>query len=293
MKYNLELIRLIAVILITFTHTKHNFESGSFYYLFEVIPKYGTLMLSMISGYLYWTISRNNKNLFSNKVKSLLIPYLIANIIVMIPIVTLYYAFDYNVLHRLNFDYKLISDGIFALYHTPINPPTYFIRDIFIVFTLIELIKNKNLKMLFILIPLLIFGRLFIRIDIVVLFTTGILIAEFKNKINTYLLFGISIILSVLSLLFLPAYSKYAIAFLIFISLVDINIKFYKTGAFSYLLHLYHAPIILMTFPIIEKYILNPYLSVITQLVIVMLCITGIFIATRKVKSLRIMTGGR
>lgn len=51
--YSIEVIRLLAVVLITFTHTRHNLESGPWCVLLEEVPKYGTLMLSIVSGYLY------------------------------------------------------------------------------------------------------------------------------------------------------------------------------------------------------------------------------------------------
>ena len=38
MKYNLEFLRLIAVILVTFTHTRNNFTGGWEMLVFEDIP---------------------------------------------------------------------------------------------------------------------------------------------------------------------------------------------------------------------------------------------------------------
>ena len=72
MKPGIELVRLIAVILITFTHTRNNLESGFTYFIVEELPKYGTAILSIISGYLYYTISRHKAGLFDKKIKSFL-----------------------------------------------------------------------------------------------------------------------------------------------------------------------------------------------------------------------------
>ena len=77
MKSGIELMRLIAVILITFTHTRNELSEGYLYFLVETLPTYGTAILSIISGYLFYTVSRKNENLFNKKIKSLAIPYLI------------------------------------------------------------------------------------------------------------------------------------------------------------------------------------------------------------------------
>jgi len=293
MKYSIELIRLIAVILITFTHTKHNIEEGWVYILVEKIPKYGTVILSIVSGYLYWNITKDKTDLFSKKVKSLVIPYFIANLAVLIPVLLIYYFFDLNFLNRLSLDYHLITEGTLSLNSPPINPPTYFIRDIFIVFVLIELIVRKNLKMLLIIIPLFIFGKLMLRYDILILFVMGVLFATNKGKIDKkYLLVGFAV-LSVLVAYYFSAYTKYFVSAFIFLVLIDWKIKFYKTGGFSYLLHLYHAPIIILSYPILSKYIHNPYWNLAGQIGIVLVLITIFYFITRKISFLKILTGGR
>lgn len=67
MNSSIELIRLIAVILIVFTHTRNGLESGIAHFIVEGIPPFGTAILSIISGYLYFEISRHRKNLFLKK----------------------------------------------------------------------------------------------------------------------------------------------------------------------------------------------------------------------------------
>ena len=134
MKPGIELVRLIAVILITFTHTRNNLESGFTYFIVEELPKYGTAILSIISGYLYYTISRHKTGLFDKKIKSLVIPYLIANFSILFLVLIFNYGFGYNPLNRLSYDWSIVLEGLFSLNSPPINPPTYFIRDIFILF---------------------------------------------------------------------------------------------------------------------------------------------------------------
>ncbi len=293
MKYSLELIRLLAVILITFTHTKHNLTEGWVYILVEKIPKFGTVILSIVSGYLYWTITKDKPNLFSKKVKSLVIPYLIANIVVLLPVVLAYFILDVNFLNRLTFDYSLLTNGLFSLNAAPVNPPTYFIRDIFIVFVLIELLFRKNWKMLFIIIPLLFFGKLMIRYDILLLFVMGALFANYKDKLNKPLLLLFFAVSSILIGYYFATYTKYFVSAFLFLLLVDWKIKFYKTGGFSYLLHLYHAPIIILSYPLLAKYIDNVYWNLVAQISIVMVFIYLFYLLTRKVKLLRILSGGR
>ena len=148
MKSSIELIRLIAVILIVFTHTRNELEDGLAYFIVQRIPTFGTAILSIISGYLYFEISQHKKNLFFKKIKSLAIPYLIANITVLFLVLFAYYFFGYDTLNRLNFDFTLITEGIFSFNSAPINPPTYFIRDIFIIFSIIALVTQKEFKIM-------------------------------------------------------------------------------------------------------------------------------------------------
>ncbi len=77
MKPSIELIRLLAVLLITFTHTRNNLTEGISYFIVEELPKLGTAILSIISGYLYFEVSRKKENLFKKKNKNAIntLPY--------------------------------------------------------------------------------------------------------------------------------------------------------------------------------------------------------------------------
>ncbi|TDS49977.1 acyltransferase family protein [Myroides indicus] len=273
MNYSLELIRLIAVILITFTHTKNDFSTGITHFIFEEIPLMGTVILSLISGFLFFKISKNKNGLFQNKVKTLLTPYLFANLIVFGLVLTAQYIFDINFLNRLTFDYTLFTEGLLSLNSPPVNPPTYFIRDIFVVFVLVELIKNKNFYMLLIIIPLMIFGKLFLRIDIPLLFLAGIGIAYFSDFIIAYKKAIILALLILITALFLFQTKeidtlKYPFSLFLFILIFNQKIKFYNVGAFSYLLHLYHAPFIVILYPILSFFITNAVLNAFMQIVL-------------------------
>ncbi len=293
MKYNLEFLRLIAVILVTFTHTRNNFTGGWEMLVFEDFPKIGTLVLSVVSGYLYSEVSYNRKNLLKDKFKKLYIPYFLSNLVVVVLVIIASY-FGYHFLNRYSIDYTLFTEGLFALNVPPVNPPTYFVRDIFIVFILIDLFKNKNYTVLLIIIPLLIFGKLFIRIDIILLFSIGVLIskyAEFIKKNYFYILVFLTIS-SIITLIKTPIdIYKYPMAFIFFMIMLRVKIKFYNVGAFSYLLHLYHSPIMVVSAFFLK--IDHPILFVLAQILAALLGALVLYLTTRIIKPLRALSGGK
>ena len=293
MNSSIELIRLIAVILIVFTHTRNDLESGMAYFIVEGVPTFGTAILSIISGYLYYKISRKGSNIFLKKVKSLAIPYLIANVSVLSLVLLAYYVFGYNALNRLSFDFSIISEGIFAFNSPPINPPTYFIRDIFVIFSIIALFTQREFKALLVLIPLLLFGTLILRLDVAFLFLIGCLYAIFSDQLKKKMLVTISILVSVIVGIYFTEYLKFPTAFLLFILLIDLKFKFYNTGKFSYLLHLYHSPIIVISYPLLSIFIENPLLNIVAQIVTALVVVYGMFLITKRFKFLKILTGGR
>jgi len=295
MKQNIELLRLIAVTLIVFTHTRHNFESGVFYFVIEKIPTFGTMVLSIISGYLYWSISRNKKKLFEKKVKSLLVPYFIANSSVIVLVLISNYVFGYNALNRLSFDYTLLTEGLLSLNSPPVNPPTYFVRDIFIVFVLAELLFKKNFKMLFIIIPLAFFGKLILRYDVLIAFIIGAFIAQYYVYVLKYkkTIISIALLFLVLTFIYFPFQSKFFIAIIAFVSVTNLNFKFVEVGGYSYLLHLYHSPVIVILYPVLSIFITNPYFLVIIQIILALFFCYLLYLFTRKFKFFKILSGGR
>lgn len=293
MKSSIELIRLIAVLLITFTHTRNNFEDGLYYYIFEYLPTFGTAILSIVSGYLYFSISRVNKNLFFRKVKSLAIPYLIANGSILILVLILNFVFDYNTLNRLTYDYTLILEGLFSLNNPPLNPPTYFIRDIFVIFSIIALFTQKEYKSLFVLIPLLFFGTLVLRLDVAFLFMVGVLYASIENKVSKLWFISASLIITMIVSIWYIELLKYPVSFLFFVIILDLKFRQYNTSGYSYLLHLYHAPIIVIIFPFLSNYVKDPLLSVVFQISIVITLTYLLYKTTRKFTFLKILSGGR
>lgn len=294
MKYGIEIARLIAVLLITFNHTEHNLTEGMAYWIFEGLPLFGTPLLLLVCGYLFSAVSKKkNEPLFYKKVKSLLIPFIMANVLVLLPVCFFYFLLDLNYLDRLSFNYKLITDGIFAINDVPINPPTYFIRDIFIVFVAIELFMYKNWKMLLILVPLLFFGQLIIRWDIPMIFTIGYLLDAYGHYIKKQWLYIVAVLLISLSFLNERLYLNNAVGFLLFLLSLEIKVKFIKTGAYTYLLHLYHSPIMVFSYPILALFIENEVVNVTLQILISMFSIYLLYVLTRRFEKLRILSGFR
>ncbi|MFT2008805.1 acyltransferase family protein [Pontibacter sp. 13R65] len=292
MNYSLELIRFIAVVLITFTHTRHNFSEGPAYYILEVLPTYGTLILSVVSGYLFCKHSLHKEDFFQRKVQSLLYPFLIANTLVLIPVLLLH-SFGYNILNRIPYDYRLIQEGVFSLNVAPINPPTYFIRDLFVVFAIIELIVRKNYKMLILLIPLLVFGKLMLRYEILLLFSIGASYAYFEKIINKRKILICLLLITALSFCFSSGFTKYFISLLLFLLLIDLPVRFFDVGGYTYLLHLYHAPIIIIILPVLTSTVENDNIKVLLQISASLVVTFLLYLLTRKFVRLKIISGGR
>ena len=293
MKGNIELLRIVCVVLLVFTHTRHNFEDGIMHFILYDLPKYGTLILSIISGYLYYSISRKNKNLFEKKIKSLAIPFLFANLSVVIIVSVIFVFFDLNYLNRLSFDSGLILEGILSLNSPPINPPTYFIRDIFIIFVLVEILINKKFKLIFLLLPFALFGELILRYEILVLFVVGIVVSKYLNNKNQKYIQLTLLILVFLSYLFYEPIMKHLISIFIFVSIINMNVKFFNVGGYTYLLHLYHSPVIVFIYPLLSNYISNIYLLVLLQIILSIITVYLLFLITRRFTVLKILSGQR
>lgn len=293
MKSSIELIRLIAVILITFTHTRNELESGPAYFIIEKLPTYGTAILSIISGYLYYTVSRKKGKLFKKKIKSLAIPYLIANVSVLLLVLIFNYIFEYNPLNRLSYDLSIITEGIFALNHPPINPPTYFIRDIFVIFSVIALFTQREYKALWVIVPFLLLGTLVLRLDVAFLFIIGSLYGRFEKYLQTRWVPIVSFIACLAIGIWAIEYLKFVIALCVFTIALDWQFKFYNTGRYSYLLHLYHSPIIVITYPILETFITHPILIIFVQIATALMSIYLFFLITKRIPGLKVLSGGR
>ena len=104
---------------------------------------------------------------------------------------------------------------------------------------------------------------------------------------------GLSCFAVAIMFAFFKDYIKFPVAFLIFILTIDLNFKFINTGRYSYLLHLYHSPIMVISYPVITRIILNPSLRIITQIIWAIILAYGLFLATKRIPKLRILSGGR
>jgi len=180
-----------------------------------------------------------------------------------------------------------------SLNSPPINPPTYFIRDLFMIFILLEIVINKNFKLLPIVVVYAIFGKVLLRYDILMLFSLGYLYAKYSSKINLKVLIFILSILIILSFkTFEHPYQKHIVATLLFVIIINIKMKFINTGGYTYLLHLYHSPIIIIAFIGLSKFISDDIELVIAQFVCVIVFITLFHLIKNKL-NLKFITGGR
>ncbi len=293
MNYSIEIIRLLAVVLITFTHTRHNLESGPAYVLLEEVPKYGTLILSVISGYLFWSKSRLEPGLFEKKVKSLVVPYLLANGLVLVLVTLVYLVLGFNYLNRLSFDFSLITEGLFSLNGPPINPPTYFVRDIFLIFVLMDVVFNRRWWLLLIFLPYALFGKVLLRYDILGLFVLGMILAYRQPKAGKYTYSLLFAVLTIAALIWLPGYSKYPVAAFLFCFLLTLPLRFKRIGGFTYLLHLYHSPVMVMTYPLLAKWVPNTLLNIGLQILLAVAFAWLLYRLSERWKPLKILSGGR
>lgn len=272
----------MGVILITFTHIRHGFADGPAYFLLEILPPYGTLVLSVISGYLF-ACHPLGKEILGVKIRTLLIPYLVANLAVILPVLALHMT-GYDYLNRLPYDTTLISEGLFALHSPPVNPPTYFVRDLFALFCCIALFK-RNWYALLVIVPLLVFGNLLLRYDIAVMFALGFALRKLSATGNQKWIITAVVLLTGICFYLSPEWNhctRHCIAFLIFLWIVDLKIEFPNTGGYTYCLHLYHTPVMIFLFPILHALWPNPYFEAASQIVLAALFSMLILLAIRK-----------
>jgi peptidoglycan/LPS O-acetylase OafA/YrhL len=106
-------------------------------------------------------------------------------------------------------------------------------------------------------------------------------------------LYSFPAICLVVSVLFFPSCIKYPIALLCFMVSMTINIRFRSVGRYTYLLHLYHSPIIVVSYPLLRQYIHHPLLSICLQVLFSVSMIAMLYWCTKKIKTLTILSGGR
>ena len=195
-----------------------------------------------------------------------MIPFLIANILVIIPVIILNY-FGVDILNRLEVNWELLTTGLLSLNAPPINPPTYFIRDIFVIFVMIETIRTRNIFLFFGVLIFAWFGELLLRYDILVLFILGVIFSRQQDFFLQRKWRGTTLLILVsAALIYLEStYARHAIAVLLFLLMIDWKAQFINVGGYTYTLHLYHSPIIVVCYPIFLKFTQNPYLLVALQ----------------------------
>ena len=71
------------------------------------------------------------------------------------------------------------------------------------------------------------------------------------------------------------------------------NVKFFNVGGYTYLLHLYHSPVIVFIYPLLSNYISNIYLLVLLQIILSIITVYLLFLITRRFTVLKILSGQR
>src|SRR5690606_2395194 len=132
--------------------------------------------------------------------------------------------------------------------------------------------------------------------DILLLFLLGMTIAHYEaflTPLKTKRIICIALVLLSVILVFQTdgTIYKYPIALLVFLLVINWKIKFYNVGSYSYLLHLYHSPIIVATYPVIEKLTGNDLIRVLIQVMVSFMAVYVLYLITRKMTPLRILCG--
>ena len=291
--YSIEILRLLSVVLLTLTHTKHSITGAVPYFFVETLPTYGTSLLSIISGFLYMEYSSRGPDLLKKKVRTLVVPYLISNLLVL-SMVCIMYLFGYDFLNRLSFDVNIILDGLLAFGSEPVNPPTYFIRDIFLIFCVISVLRGNYLAIIFIA-PYLAFGQLFLRPDVVFLFFCGVILSRFRDSFEAHAnrVVGLLLLSVATALLYDWIWIlKFLICIMIFFLSYRIRVRFFRVGGLSYLLHLYHAPVIVVLHPLVSRFAVSELMGVAIQftLTVSIVCVAHLLL---KRLNVTFLTGGR
>ena len=114
------------------------------------------------------------------------------------------------------------------------------------------------------------FGELLLRYDILVLFLIGVFIARNSDWIQKNK-WQIMLIILLAGAVFVKAdlvYIRHALSIVLFILVIEMKVVFLNVGAYSYTLHLYHSPIVVVTYIFANQFIDNPYLLIVVQLVV-------------------------
>jgi hypothetical protein len=136
-------------------------------------------------------------------------------------------------------------------------------------------------------------GTLILRLDVAFLFLIGVLYSKYNYNLNKKILIITTIITSIILSIFYNDFLKFSLSFLVFILLIDVQFRFFNTGRFSYLLHLYHSPIIVISYPLLSPFIENPIIKIIAQILIALFFVYLLFLITKKFTFLKVLSGGR
>jgi len=148
----IKLMRPLLIILICWAHVPflYGFYSQSVdaasvqtvfgVFLRDVVSRGGVPILTVVSGYLaYLSLQRKPYLTFvRDKAQRILLPYILWNLICLVYILWVHHTFGYTINAKV-LEYQGLTEfikDVLAINRMPINPPIYFLRDLFLILLL-------------------------------------------------------------------------------------------------------------------------------------------------------------
>lgn len=163
------------------TTTLSNAQTLFSVYLKDVIARGAVPLLTIISGYLAYSSFKKNsyKNFVGKKTKTLLLPFFVFNIATFVILYISFLVTGYNIGNVATSSQNMgdLISAILGYNRLPINPPLYFLRDLFII-SLLTPIIHFIIKRAYLMIP-------FILILLHINFTSiGVYTSIFDTKVG-------------------------------------------------------------------------------------------------------------
>ena len=178
----------------------------------NAIFRFTVPVLSMISGFLYYSSTRNRTyaETIYDKVKTIAVPFIIFNVILSMAVFYGQYSAIFGAEFRVQlYPVEIMNwlNSIFGVFDAPINYPTHFLRDIIIIFALFPIFSFllRNAMWLGLLAILIIAyfdldGQLILRNNMIVNFYMGGMLAKFRRNIFDFDRFAVPAILIFLAI---------------------------------------------------------------------------------------------
>lgn len=216
--------RFFAIILIVIIHSFIQVDPHLFHHFYnfqvalsQIIGRIAVPFLFLISGYLFYYKTdlsfQTYKKKLSSRIKSLVIPYFIWNIIIFIFFLTIQESNLFGIFINRNLNRILdfnLNDWLSSFFVRPIANQFWFIRDLILLnlisFLIIKILKNFHLLFLSFIFLIWILNIddyfFYIKNEAILFYSLGLLLAIYRIDINTLILHKKSLFIF-LSLLYL------------------------------------------------------------------------------------------